>query len=106
MSIQWTEVGKEYTEGKQDNLLAIIEKMEWRPVTEKMSLPLMPGMGINGAIKEFGIPNVSDIAISHALAPCGLYGIYGHYPNAHVKCYFLDTGVEVVSILQVVEEVQ
>ncbi len=100
----WTQVGLAHTEGKQDEIRDMIASMKWQKVEDVKSLPLMPSMGINQAIKEFGIPNVSEIAISHDLALYGLYGIHGHYANADARLYFVDEGVGITPILQVIEE--
>ena len=90
MKRTWTEVGKVYTEGKQDAISRHIDGMEWQEVP--CTVGMAPGEGIKEAIKELRIPKVSHIAISLKMAPLGLYGVRGHYKNGMAQVYMVDSG--------------
>ena len=104
MKVNWANVGKDHWEGHQEEILDMIERMEWQEIGEGLTLAMSPGEGIKFLIKEFKIPKVDKIAISNELAPFSLYGIYGHYKNADVKAYFVDEGSHISSLCQEVEE--
>jgi len=61
----------------------------------------LPGLGIKGVIKEFKLPGVDKIAISHNLAPYGFYGIQANYKKGDVKrirLYVLDFGDHITPV--------
>lgn len=104
IELNWTKIGTEYHESKEA-VINTIEGLEWIDIIENMylskqdhgiTLPFTQGEGIKSAIKEFKIPKVSHIAYNGMFNHCGntlgLYGIYGHYKNADVKLYFVDSG--------------
>lgn len=98
--MEWTKIGIEYTETPEQKkrIEGAISRAEWLDLKDGLSVGLMPGMGIKGAIKEFRIPKVSHVAILHDLAPYGLYGIRGHYKNGEVDIFFVDEGTSIVPI--------
>jgi hypothetical protein len=108
MITEWTKTGSEYTKGKEPAIKNIIGRMDWMKLPGKdeaaLSIGAMPGLGIQGAIREYRIPKVSHIAISHEMAPYGLYGIRGHYKNADVDIFLVDSGCEIIPICSNVEE--
>jgi hypothetical protein len=111
MRRDWTEIGKreliEKREGErepinQTEVEAAILNIEWQAVP--CNLAMGPGLGIKEAIKQLRIPNVSHVADSHALAPYGLLGIFGHYANRDVRVYVLDAGDHLTPLCMDVED--
>ena len=101
--IYYTQTGSDYnkTESQKKRLAEIIDRLDWLEMPkhgESLSLPMMPGEGIKAMIKEFGIPKVSHMAISHDMAPYGFYGIRGHYKNADVDIFVIDEGSILVPV--------
>ena len=90
--IDWFSVGLEYREGREERVLGILQNVNWLEAVEGLEVAMMPGEGIKAAIKEFKIPRVSHIAISHEFAPYGLYGIRGHYKGKEIDIFMVDTG--------------
>lgn len=76
------------------------KRMKWLTVPEDghLTLAAMPGMAINAVITEFRIPKVTKVAVSHALAPYGLYGIEGNYSNGRARIFVIDTGSGVTPV--------
>lgn len=94
MKRTWTNVGKEHTEGKQEEIAEMFERLEWQTIPA--TLPMAPGEGLKGVIKELRIPNVSEVAYSHELAPYGLMGVKARYKNGNAIIYMADEGNEIV----------
>lgn len=109
MKTDWMQNANEHN--GTDEQKAIIQKaaadLEWIGMPKKgesLSLPMMPGEGIKGAIKELKIPRVSHIAISHDLAPYGFYGIRASYTNANVEVFLIDAGCYLAPLCAYVTE--
>lgn len=96
MKRTWTEVGKEHSKGKEEQLSAMFERFTW--LTPPCTMGAMPGMNISEAIQSFKIPKVSQVAVSTELAPYGLYGIKGHYSNGDAVLYLVDEGWQLIPI--------
>lgn len=96
MERNWTTTGKEYTEGKHDEMSAIFNRMQWREIP--CSMGMMPGEAIKAAIRQLHIPKVSHVACSNELAPYGLEGITGHYKNGEARVYLIDTGTAIIPL--------
>lgn len=105
--LEFTQVGKEFliTEDDTAKVLKEAKELEWQDITEGLTVGAMPGMGIKATIKQLGIPKVDQIAIGGGFglsceetAGYGFYGIFGHYKNADVKIYVLDTGVNIIPL--------
>ena len=96
MKRTWTEVGEEYTRGKQGDIAAMIERMDWRTLPCEMGLG--PGMAIKEAIKSFKIPKVSCVATSNEMAPYGLLAVEGNYKNGRGQIFMVDDGLSVTPI--------
>ena len=94
MERTWTQVGKEHSEGKEDELGEMFDRLEWHELPYTMAA--MPGLGIKAAIKELHIPKVRHVSCSHELAPYGLMGIKAHYNNGDATIYLVDEGCQVV----------
>jgi len=92
----WTNIGKEHSEQRHDELGAMFDRMDWQELP--CSIGMMPGLAIKEAIKQLRIPKVSHVAHSHELAPYGLEGIIGHYKNGEVRVYLIDTGTEITPL--------
>lgn len=107
MRIDWTETGKEHSEGNRDKIKTVISRMVWHKMADMVGVQvaMMPGEGIKAAIKEFGIPKVSAISYDcHEMAPYGFYGIEGNYKNAKVQIFIMDEGASMVPVCMYVEE--
>lgn len=96
MERYWTETGKQHTEGRHDEISSYVADVEWQGIP--CTVGMMPGEGIKAVIKELKIPKVTHIAVSHELAPFGLYGIRAHYKNGMVEVFVVDTGTELSPI--------
>ena len=94
--IDWMNVGKNHTEGNEGKLIPIFLAMDWQKVTPGFEMAMMPGLGIQAAIKELRIPKVSHVATSPELAPYGLYGIRGRFTGGGrdetVDLFIVDEG--------------
>lgn len=94
----WLEIGKKHTgkDSKRQKIDQAIEELDWMQVPGKNDPPLrvgmMPGENIKEIIQQLRMPNVSAVAISSELAPCGLYGIEANYVNGRARLYVLDEG--------------
>jgi len=89
----WTKIGKDYTEGKEDRVGAIFDRMEW---SMPESMAMMPGLGIKECIKQLRLPKVTNVAVSHEMAPFGLIGVECNYKNGRARVFALDQGCEIV----------
>jgi hypothetical protein len=96
MKRTWTEVGKEYTEKRQEEIALYIQEIQWHELPHTTGM--MAGEGIKHCIKELRIPKVTHIAISNEMAPYGLYGIRGHYKNGMAEIYIVDSGCDCTPI--------
>lgn len=97
----WTAIGAPYTgDADRERVERVIDALTWRE--PPCDVPALPGLAINKAIRELGIPKVSRIAYDGAItypdgdsggtAYYGLYGIEGNYANGRAQVYLLDTG--------------
>lgn len=74
----FTKVGRPHTEGKERQFAAICAAMEWQKVPESgpgVMLGAMAAMAITSVVRHYHLVGVTHLAVSHALAPYGLYGI-------------------------------
>jgi len=90
--IDWMESGKKYTEGKEAELQKIFASVEWQEFIAGKKEGMMPALAIKGIITQTNRKPLR-YAISHELAPLGLYGIEFDYKDATVKSYWVDDGV-------------
>lgn len=98
MQRSWTNIGKEYTDGKQDEIAGMIgDTFSWQ--TPPCDMGMMPGEGIKAAIKELRIPKVSRVGASHEMAPYGLLGIEGNFENGKAQIFLVDDGLSVTPIV-------
>jgi len=109
--IDWTERGKLHghseTEEQRELIMAAMQRMDWLEIPtdgSRLQVAMMPGLGINEAIKQLRLPKVSHIAISHELAPYGFYGIRAHYSNADVDVFLVDRGSDMFPVCMEVTE--
>ena len=97
MKRTWTETGaKCVPENKRERVSDIINSFEWESIP--CELAMMPGLAIKETIKEFKMPKVSHVAVTHDMAPYGFYGIRAHYKNGKAQLYVLDRGSDCVPI--------
>lgn len=96
MTRTWTRIGVPYTADKQETLAAIFAQLEWQPFPAKVGFS--EGYALQAVINEFKIPTIKELAISHVLAPFGLYGLHCQYANGRAKVYILDRGLNVFVI--------
>lgn len=110
-NVDMVPVFDKYADSK-DEVFEIINKLEWEPVTDGMSVPAGPGLSIKGVIRELGIPKVDQIAYTGeppmAFAPkdepgasLSVCGIQGKYKHGKVRFYFVDAGGECTPICAV-----
>lgn len=92
----WTRIGVPYTADKQESLPAIFDHLDWQPFPAKVGFS--EGYALQAVINEFKIPTITELAISNALAPFGLYGLHCQYANGRAKVYILDRGLNVFVI--------
>lgn len=96
MTRTWTRIGVPYTADKQESLAALFDHLDWQPFPVKVGFS--EGYAIQAIINEFKIPTITELAISHVLAPFGLYGLHCQYANGRAKVYILDRGLNVFVI--------
>lgn len=96
----WLGIGKDLVERlTQRSVENKIKNLRWRTIPtdgSRMDLPFSPGEAIKTAIKEFGLPKVSAIAIDSFSRPefyPSFYGIESNYKNGRARLYLLDDGV-------------
>lgn len=92
--IDWMKSGKKYTKSEQQKakLQKIFASIVWQDFIAGKQEAMMPALAIKGIIKQTNRKPLR-YAISHELAPLGLYGIEFYYSDATVKSYWVDDGV-------------
>ncbi len=105
----WTEIGKEAYGAQVDAwiidkqvIAAAIDSMRnsWLNVDAAwVHVAIMPGLGIQTAIKELRLPKVSAYCLSNELAPYGLYGVEANYTNGRARVYILDRGSDMLPLV-------
>jgi hypothetical protein len=90
--IDWMESGRGYTKGKEAEMQKIFSEVEWQEFQPGKKEGFMPATSISEIIRQTNRKPLR-YAISHALAPMGLYGIEFNYKDATVKSYWVDDGV-------------
>lgn len=99
MTRTYTTVGAAYTNTPelQRTLDEHIARLTWEPLVPGKRLPMMPGLGIRGAIETLRIPKVSAIAYNGVIADrYALYGIEATYANGRARIYILDRGADLL----------
>lgn len=97
----FTNVGKPYTEGQEERFAAMCGEMQWLEIPRdgsRLELGAMPAMAIKAAIRQYGLVNVSQVAVSQALAPYALLGIRCHRPDSPFDLFLIDAGDEAVVV--------
>jgi len=94
MKRTFTEVGKGHSEGREEELSGMFDRLQWRSIPCTMGA--MSGEAIKTAIIELRLPKVDYVACSHELAPYGLLGIKAHYKNGDAIVYMVDEGCSLV----------
>ncbi len=94
MERTFTQVGKEHTEGKEEELAGMFDRLDWQTIPCTMAMA--PGEGLKAVIKEMRIPKVDRVAYSHELAPYGLMAVQAHYKNGDATIYMADEGSNIV----------
>jgi len=89
--LNWTSSGKQYTEGKEAELIEAFQRVEWHYLDEGKKEGLMPAMAINEIIRQMN-RKPTRYAISREVAPYGLLGVEFEYKDAIVKSYWIDDG--------------
>ncbi len=95
--LNWTNVGKQYTEGKEEELTEAFNRVEWREFSEGRKEGLMPAMAIQTIIDQMNRKPLR-YAISHDVAPYGLLGVEFEYKDAIVKSYWIDDGCNAICL--------
>lgn len=91
-----TDGGVEWEPIPDEAVERAIEKLVWEPLAG--AKPFSPGFAIEACIRQFRIPKVTRIAISHDLAPYGFYGIEAHYKLGRTLLYVLDMGLSLQAV--------
>jgi len=88
----WTTIAAEHnsTTAQRSRLAGCFDALVWRALPVEVGM--MPGENIKAAISELNLPKVSHIAVSHELAPYGLYGIRCRYSDGLAQVYLIDEG--------------
>ncbi len=95
--INWTTAGKQYTEGKEDELTEAFKRVEWHSVDIGRTVGLMPAMAIEEIIRQMNRKPLR-YAISRDVAPYGLLGVEFEYKNAIVKSFWIDDGYNAICL--------
>jgi hypothetical protein len=104
MNLTWTKlatdgVDVEMIEAERSTLdlaqvEAAIPRMIWEDAAGQK--PMSPALAIKAVIREFELRGVTRIAISHDLAPYGLFGI--EVLGGRQRIYVLDRGHDIVPL--------
>jgi len=92
MNLELTEIGKDWTQGNEENLVSSIKQMEWHSLPV-YNIGFMQGEGIKGIIKEWKIP-AKRISFNAFLGPYLVYGI----ETKKQQIFFLELGSEIVPL--------
>jgi len=90
--LQFTDIGKEYTEGNEDKILKEVDSLDWLDLPIK-NAPMSQGMAIQGVIEEWKIP-AKKAALYGMLANFGLYGVQ----TKKQQIFFVDLGCSICPI--------
>lgn len=99
MTRTWTRIGEAHSQDQHAQLGAILDGLTWRAIPPGgAEVAAMPGLAMRAAIRELRLPQVSHYAISHDLAPYGLYGLRAHYQDGTANVYLVDDGSQTVVV--------
>jgi len=81
------------------------KSLEWVEVVPNLEMPFSQGYAINAFIKEFRVPKVSHVSYHGPnVGSLGMYAVRGHYSNGIVDLCFVDDGVSLTPIMNVVHD--
>lgn len=92
MRRDWMNVGRSFSEGREAELVDVFAGLEWEPLSEGLTLPVMAGMALDAARSQLPLVRMSHVATSSGLAPCGLIAARCNYKNGQADVYILDHG--------------
>jgi len=101
---EFMNIGKEYSQGNEDEVKEIVLNAEWEETGKGKSFPMGQGMAVDEAIKGYRIPKVSHVSLYNDFCGLGFYGIRGHYTGKEVDVFILDDGVSCTPIVAHVKE--
>lgn len=99
--VKWTDIGLEEVPKTNRKLVSeYIDRIEWQRIPKggSLSVAMMPGENIKEVIKQLKLRAVTHIAISHDMAPFGLYGVRNRFKNGVADIFMVDNGCEVAII--------
>lgn len=96
-------VGRRFTEPYGDQIEREIRGLRWG---NEPQTGMLPGLGINAAIRELKLPKVTAYATNGSFtvpdppetATYGVYGIEANYRDCRIRLYLADTGTEIVPL--------
>lgn len=106
----WTTVGQSFTEGRQADLVALLETIDegsrahagfdqWLEYVPGLSLPFCQGYAITEAIKQLRLPKVSHVAHTNRFDPYGVVIVRAHYRGPlQVDVVILDRGTDLTPL--------
>lgn len=96
--INYTYIGEEYTKGNEKTFEKIFKSVNWQPIKENETFPLMQGMALQKIITKmrkkpirYSINNIYQDRFE-------IIGVEFEYSNAIVKSYWLDDGCQIVCL--------
>jgi len=97
-------IGKEFSEGHEEEIKEIILNAEWETVEPGKKFPMGQALCIQEVIEQCKIPKVSHVSLYNLIGSLGFYGIRGHYKGKEVDIFVLDRGSETSPIVAHVKE--
>lgn len=88
----FTKIGKKYSRDREREIIGFCDNMQWQDIP--VSVGAMPGLAIKEAIRVLNLPKAYQIAVSHDMAPYGLYGIRCRYKEGPAEVFVVDDGCE------------
>lgn len=93
---EWT---VSYRPISRETVAATIEELRWRK--PEGSFPMSPGLALQAAVKELGLPRVSAVAYNGGPihdSGYSLMGIEANYKNGRARVYVMDRGTDLVPL--------
>lgn len=99
MNIDWMNVGKQFTENKEQEFINFFNKAEWQGLPAK-NIAMMPAMAIQETIEIFQM-RATHFTIINGYSHYSLYGIREKFKQGIVDLFILDGGNIVIPVAAV-----